>query len=261
MTKLTYSQKNLTIKTMKKQFISILLPFLVAACASSELQTPDLSAEKENLKKIALDEQQKGNFTYAANLQNQIINLDGKDADSFINLSKSLSHHGYKPESVELMENGAKSMPANEKMQLAVAQTYIENDRAKDAIPKLLAIKTLRNKEYYNALGVAYDMTGKHEMAQDTFEQGLDLTPDDGLLQNNLALSYIQDHQPEEAIKILKPLVKRPDAPAKYRHNLALAYGLSGKPEEAAKILKKDMPQKDVNDNLQSYKKMRAEQQ
>lgn len=242
-----------------KYFILCLFLATLSSCATEPGQPPELAAKKEELKKIAITAKQKGDFTQAANLENQIISLDIKDENSFINLSKTLKKQGKRAESLDILQTGEKLIPNNEKLQLATASALIENDRAAEAITKLESIKTLRNREYYNALGVANDLLKKHETAQDTFEEGLEIAPGDDLLLNNLALSYILSHEPEKGIEILKDLVENNPKP-KYRQNLALAYGVIAKPDEARKLLLKDMSKKEAEENLKTYKQIKKEQ-
>ncbi len=245
-------------ESMKNLLLAAVL-CLTACETGSGPQMMQLEAKKAELRKIANADKTKGNYSGASAVESQIISLEIDKPETFISLSNTLHKQGNKAESLDVLQTGEKLMPDNEKLKLASAIETIENNRPEEGIAKLATIKTLKNRDYYNALGVANDLIGKHDVAQDAFEDGLEVVPDDGLLLNNLALSYILDKDYNEAIKILKELVSRPDAKPKYRQNLALAYGMTAKPEEAMKLLLKDMPKKDAEENLKSYKQMREE--
>jgi len=242
---------------MKKLILASLI--CLAACQTPNSAPTQLEQKKANLRKIATTEKTKGNYSIASTLESQIIGLDVSDPESFINLSQTLHKQDRKPEALDILQTGEKLMPENEKIRLYVAIEMIENGEPEDGLAKLNTIKTLRDKDYYNAFGVANDLLSKHDIAQNAFKDGLKIAPDDGLLQNNLALSYILSREYDKAITILKDLVKRKDTKPKYRHNLALAYGMSGKYEEANKVLSTDLSRKQAEENIKAYKQMRTD--
>lgn len=249
------------MKLMKKHLI--ILSFLFLAACQTQVEPPqsaEFTAEKEELKKLVQGEKDKSDFNNAAQLETQLMSLDANKPETIISTSKVLKKQGKRAEAIQLLAIGEKLNPADEKLQLEEAIDLIEADRQAEALDKLKNIKTLRNKDYYNAKGVANDMLGDHVEAQIAFNEGLKMSPDDGLMLNNLALSYILSHKYDKAIKILKDLVKRSDAKPKYRQNLALAYGITAKPEQAYQLLIKDLPKAQADENLKFYKEIRKSQ-
>lgn len=244
---------------MKKSVFALIIGFsaFLSACQNTTAGSPQLEAQKANLRKIANSEKVEGNTTEASAIENQLINLEANEPESFLAMSKILQKQGRKQESLELLQTGEQLNPNDEKLRLALAIELIENNQNSEGLAKLKTIKTLKNKDYYNGLGVANDKLGEHEAAQDAFDEGIAKYPKDDLLKNNLALSLIFTRDYQEAIEILKPLTKKPNAKVKYRHNLALAYGMSGKYEEAAKVLSYDLNKKKVDENIKAYKEMR----
>ena len=242
-----------------KRFLLFFCLLLLANCETTPHNPPDLEAKKQELHELANSDKAKGNYIAASQLEMQIISLDVNDPKSFITLSRTLKKQGYKAKALELLQTGERLNPQDETLQLEVGKTMLENGQAQTGLDKLLAIKEIRNTDYYNSLGVAYDMVGNHELAQDTFETGLDDSPDDGLLQNNLALSYILEGSYQDAIEILEPLTKLPDAKPKYRQNLALAYAMLGRDHEAYLLLIKDIPEDQARQNIKFYNKLRAQ--
>lgn len=243
---------------MKKIFALLALVLITGCQSDIKSTTPELEAKKANLRKLAEDAKKNNDFSSAAKLESQIVSLDVNDIDSFINLSKTLKKQGQKGEALSLLQTAEKLKPTDEKIQFEVAKSLIDNEKYSDAITKLQTIKTIRTKDYYNALGISYDATGQHKIAQETLKEGLKIAPNDGLLLNNLALSYILEMRYNEAIKILEELVKRPDALPKYRQNLALAYGFNSQGDKAYELLTKDLPEKEAKENLKFYKEYRS---
>lgn len=256
-------QKKHHFQLMKKLILCGIL--ILSACQAAP-GTPEnltdnqkLEAKKVDLRRLAVSAKQRGDFNGASSLETQIMNLDTTDAQSFINLSTTLSKQGKKAEALDTAQTGERLMPQNEKLQLEVAMLMLQNNRVDDSLAKLNSFKGPKNTDYYNTLGVAYDMDGNHEVAQDTFDDGLTAFPDDELMKNNLGLSYTLSHNYVEAIKIFKDLSKNNPNKPKYRHNLAMAYALSGKKDEAMKILTKDMSKKQAEEDLETYKQMQQE--
>src|SRR6185295_1251859 len=141
----------------------------------------ELEEKKANLRKIAEEAKAKNDFNTASKMESQIIALDTSDTKSFITLSKTLKKQHHAGEALSLLQTAEKLSPTDETIQLEVAKALIENNKYAEGIQKLQSIKTLRNKEYYNALGVANDVEGNHKAAQEAFDAGLKLAPDDGL--------------------------------------------------------------------------------
>ncbi len=74
-----------------------------------------------------------------------------------------------------------------------------------------------------NGRGVAFDMLGRHDEAQQSYRQARALAPDDISVANNLAMSFILAGMPQQAVPILEPLARRADAPPRVANNLAIA--------------------------------------
>ena len=95
-----------------------------------------------------------------------------------------------------------------------------------------------KTAEYWFYLGVAYDDSGKHEEAIESYKQALRIKPDLAEVHNNLGLAYVKSGNYQEAIESLKQaLLIAPDY-AGAHNNLGLAYGKLGMYQEAIESLK-----------------------
>ena len=110
----------------------------------------------------------------------------------------------------------------------------------------------------YNGLGVASDHLGEHKAAQDYYEAGLKIFPNNLTLLNNLGLSQILSRDYDAAIATLIGAVQQTGASIRQRQNLALAYGMAGKDADAARVARIDLGPKDVQDNLAYYPILRG---
>jgi Tfp pilus assembly protein PilF/cell division septation protein DedD len=110
----------------------------------------------------------------------------------------------------------------------------------------------------YNALGVAHDLAGRHDLAQEDYRKGLALAPDQVSLRNNLGLSQALSGDFNGGIATLSDLVSRPGATARNRQNLALVYGLAGDDVHAALVARSDLDEAAVKNNLAYFTLLRS---
>lgn len=110
-----------------------------------------------------------------------------------------------------------------------------------------------RSVKAWNDLGVARDLLGHHEGAQQAYRQALGVDPQDSAAVVNLALSLAMSGRGEEGVRMLRPLASGPTASPRIRHDLAAALTMAGKRDEAAQILNADLSPADVRKALDAY--------
>jgi Flp pilus assembly protein TadD len=110
----------------------------------------------------------------------------------------------------------------------------------------------------FNAIGVAHDMSGEHDLAQQAYRKGLSLDPDHLGLRNNLGLSQALAGDYPGATATLSDLVARPGATVRYRQNLALVYGLAGDNDHATSVARADLDEAAIRNNLAYYTLLRS---
>ncbi len=118
--------------------------------------------------------------------------------------------------------------------------------------------KNTGDARIYNALGVAHDLAGRHDLAQEDYRKGLALAPDQLSLRNNLGLSQALSGDFSGGIATLSDLVSRPGATARNRQNLALVYGLAGDDVHAALVARSDLDEAAVKNNLAYFTLLRS---
>lgn len=105
----------------------------------------------------------------------------------------------------------------------------------------------------WNDLGIARDLQGHHDGAQQAYRQALGIDPQLSSAVVNLSLSLAMSGHGEEGVRMLRPLALSPNASQKIRHDLAAALAMAGRREEAAKILSADLSPEDVQRALDDY--------
>lgn len=105
-----------------------------------------------------------------------------------------------------------------------------------------------------NGLGVAYDMLGNAEQAQEAYRQGLALAPGNLALANNLGVSLALSGDSAGAIETLEAVAAMPGAGIGHRQNLAMAYGIAGFSDRARTVGRQDLDDLTVQRNLAFYR-------
>jgi Flp pilus assembly protein TadD len=109
----------------------------------------------------------------------------------------------------------------------------------------------------YSVLGVAQDMTGQHDLAQQSYRHGLELSPANIGLRNNFGMSLALAGDYGDAVTKLAEIAG-PDGAPRYRLNLALAYGLAGDDAKAAATARQVLDEQAVQNNLAFYALLRG---
>ncbi len=107
-------------------------------------------------------------------------------------------------------------------------------------------------------LGIAKDLLGQHADAQRAYRSALVLEPDRIAGQVNLGLSLAVSGDPQQALKILRPLARGSDASPRIRQDLAVALALAGDDEEAASVLHTDIPRPEALTTVTSFHMLQA---
>ena len=121
-----------------------------------------------------------------------------------------------------------------------------------------VAIGISDDPKLFGAIGITLDMTADHKAAQGYYRMGLEKTPGDLTLLNNLALSLMLDRQYDEAVSNLNRVIADPRATTRHRQNLAMVYGVAGRKDDARRVAAMDYDAATVNANLAFYELLRA---
>jgi len=181
--------------------------------------------------------------------------------DPLIALADVLWQQKKAAESAKVLEHALRMDSNNTTALRNLGRAYVAmNDPQKAQHAYMSALEIDPNSaRTLNGLAISYDMTGDYETAQQHYRAGLSLEPTNIDIKNNLAYSLITSKKYTEAIAILEPLVKNPNATERQRNNLALAYGLVGRDADAKLVLGGDHAPAQIERNIRTYAQMRGE--
>lgn len=200
-----------------------------------------------------------GDPTTAVSFYRRAMNMDPHLQAAYIGLGETLLSVGAPNEAVEAFHDALGQWPNDPAALRGLGLSLVALDRPSEAIDTLnRAIKADPSARAYSALGVAQNLLGNGDAADQAYRQGLALAPDDLDLLNNLGLSQALRGDYDAAIDTLHHVATDAKAAPRHRLNLALVLGLAGRSEDAARVARIDLDERSVKSNLAYYATLRA---
>ena len=226
---------------------------LLAACSPTTTGGPGSPA------RLAERSANAGDFQTAAAFYQQAFDANPKSVEALVGLGRSFTGLGQYARAEQALVEAQNRRPGDPAVLLELARTQLAAGRAQAALGNLdVAIrKRPRDIAIITARGIALDRLSQHTEAQQTYRRGLALDPTNFVLMSNLGLSLGLSGRTDEAITILRELVRDGAATANTRGNLALVYGLAGREREASATLAVDLNPSQIQNNLAYYRTLR----
>lgn len=180
------------------------------------------------------------------------VELTPTDAEAGVRLSAALRAMGKPDDAAQAAAAVLTLKPDHYDALLELARAQIARGQAFHAIEPLKRAQAMQPRDWrpVSLLGVAYEHTERAPQARATWEQALQLSPENAGVLTNLALSWAAAGDLPRAEGLLRRAAARPDATLKIRQNLVLVLGLQGKFAEAEQRLREDLPPEMVAVNL-----------
>jgi Flp pilus assembly protein TadD len=243
--------------------VAFVLGLLLAACqGAGPPDVHDLAQNGDTLMRVADDTAAGGDPGTAAGLYRRAAELNPQDPRPLAKLGAVLLQLRAYTEAASTYRAALKITPNPIEAELhrGLAVVLLALDQPQAALTELDAAvaKAPQDARLYNALGVAHDLLGHHDLAQQDYRNGLRLSPDNAGLRNNYALSLALSRDYPAAVATLGELAQRSDASPRHRLNLALIYGLAGDDRKAAAIARTTLDEAAVANNLAYYALLRS---
>ncbi len=206
----------------------------------------------QSLSRSASSLEVKGAYEAAANQYHSLLDHEPGNRAARLGLARNLRYSGDPNSAVQvLMQIGAdKSDDVGLLLELGKAKIALA--KAKEAIGHLKnALKAGgEDWEVYAVMGIGYDLLQSYDQAWTTYGKALKLSPGNGPVLNNMAISAALNDKLDIAIKILEeaplPVRRTPQV----RQNLAFFYGIRGDMKKAGNLAKMDLDKEAVRNNL-----------
>jgi len=185
---------------------------------------------------------------------------DPTNAGKGIAYANGLEALGQTDQQLQVLQQVSQSNPKDTKVASYYGKKLVQAGRASDALPILEAAAAAPDADYrvHSALGSAYDQQQLFDKAQGEYQKALALKPNDLSVLNNMAMSYAVQGDLKKAEATLRQAQALPNSQSQPRiqQNLALVVGLQGRFDEARKIASEDLPQDQIDANMDYLQKM-----
>src|SRR5215470_15851643 len=229
-----------------------------ASGATAGNLAPEQSAD--TMLKIADETRAGGDLANAVALYRRAHELAPRDPVPLARAGDTLAQMQAYTEAADSYQAALSIDPSNPDLHRGFANVLLALGKPQLALAHLeiAASKNSGDPRIYNALGVAHDLAGRHDLAQQDYRKGLALAPDQLSLRNNLGLSQALSGDFNGGIATLSDLASRPGATPRNRQNLALVYGLAGDDVHAALVARTDLDEAAVRNNLAYFTLLRS---
>jgi Flp pilus assembly protein TadD len=246
-------------RTSRVMTVMVAVSILTACTGPHSTETPEtteMASKQQSLLRIAEATRAAGDIPSTIDLYKQIIRDDASGINGHLKLAELYLLMNQDESAIKTLKAAQKRQTNNSQIAALLAKAHIaENQpaRALTVLQPALAQQNVDNRlALLNYQGIAFDMTGEHKQAQDSFNRAMRLAPPDAInLPNNLAMSYLLSSEYEQAAKIWEDLLAAGHDNATLRQNLALAYGMLGKDDEARALGVTDLTTEQAEENIQ----------
>ena len=202
--------------------------------------------------------EKEGDFDTAANYWAQAYALDSSDVGAAVRFARTKRYAGAPNQVVDGVLRILPSHPNNAELRSELGKSLIAIGKADAAIEHLMAATKAGGGKWsdYSALGVAYDRTGKHDLANEAYVNAFKRSPNNPVVLNNHALSRAMAGDLDTAIALIDQATRVPGANIQIRQNKAMILGMAGKFSEAQEIAAIDLPSDMAEKNVEFYRQM-----
>ena len=238
----------------------LVVAILLSGCASDA--NPGARAFRETLRQVAATAEAEGDYAAAANHYRNLVDRRPDDIDATLGLARNLRYSSRVKLAVEVLDHFAATFGDTVPFVVERGKANLAIGNVNEAIGFLATAraKDERNWEIYAALGIAYDLTESFDKARESYGRALQLSKDNPVVLNNMAISAALSGDVERAIATLENAPQAARHSPQIRQNLALFYGIKGDMEKAEALAKMDLDEASVRNNLAVFSRFRASQ-
>lgn len=173
----------------------------------------------------------RGDLNLAAGICNRAHEINPTDPAPLVQLARVMNDLEQPASAEEAYRAALLLDPEQTDALYGLGKIYIDQQRYDRALEplELAAQQDTADPRIYNALGVIKDQQGQHTEAQVYYRQGLDHSPRNVSLRNNLGLSMVLDGQPDAGLAMLRDVAAEPAAGATAGRNLEMASQIAAK--------------------------------
>ena len=231
--------------------IAILLVVLLAACAGPKQQ--DLADRPPGLG-VAQAALTSGAPGVALQICMDTAQREPKNLAAQLCLGDALTALGRTADAEVSFERAQRMAPEDPGVLMGLGRLRLATD---PLVAEALFVHVLKvapnNALAWNDIGIARDLQGRHQEAQEAYGRALGIDPSMGAAEVNLALSMAMSGRADEAVRRLRRIADAPSASPRLRQDLAAALAMANQSDEAAKLLRGDLSAEEIDQAIAAY--------
>jgi Flp pilus assembly protein TadD len=244
---------------------TLLLPLLacaalaLAACEQRPGQDIE-SAVNESLRQTALRSEAAGAWSEALVSYRNLYQRTPTDPAVASGYIRALRNAGQVEEAARTGADALGKIPDHPKVLAEYGKARLAAHDPQGALPLLRAAAAHDANDWslFSAIGVATDLLGDQQAAQDAYLKALELSPGNPVVTNNFALSLALAGNIDGGIAKIEGLGPGMRRLPQSKQSLALLYALKGEVAKAEPLVRDGLPEKIASDNLAYYRKLNA---
>ncbi len=246
-------------------FVLVLLSVLASGCANlpvpeaanggsnkadqagdadkSDGQVADVN-KSESLVRLADDIEAHGGNDTALKLYQQAVAVSGNAPDANVRLGDAYMRADQIKPAIEAYRAALIKEPSDDNALLGLGAALVRRGLLDEGLADLAkAAPSLNTGMAYNRLGVAQIMAGHFADAQDSFEKGRAVAPDDLDIATNLALAAALAGDADKAATLAHEIAQSPAAEERHRRDLVVVLGLIGRSGDEMRAVAPELSQ------------------
>ncbi|RAU21138.1 pilus assembly protein TadD [Paramagnetospirillum kuznetsovii] len=226
---------------------ALFLILLLTACSGMNIgdeQRSVAQAVEPSLRAAAAAAEANRDYKGAVQHLTTLYQRRDDDRDIGVALARNLRYGGQAQQAADVMQGQLIRFPRDADTLVELGKDYLAADRLGLSVKSLeQALGVAPNRwDAHAALAVALDAQGRGAEALAAYGRALELSPDNPMVLNNLALSQALAGKLDEALATMTRAADLPAATAQIRQNLALLLALKGDSAQAEKLVRQDLP-------------------
>jgi Flp pilus assembly protein TadD len=175
-----------------------------------------------------------------------------EDLTAAMNFARNLRMMGGARQAVAVLKEVVMKAPDDPRVMAEYGKALTAAGRAKEGLPFLVRAVQMKGDDWttLSAYGVALDQTGSHLAAIEAYQSALAISPNNPVIESNIAMSQVLLGRVDQAEVTLRRLVARPDATPQMRQNLAMIEAMKGNLVEAEQLAREDLPPGEATSNI-----------
>lgn len=196
-------------------------------------------------------------YETAAGIYGRLYESRPEDGGVLTAFIRNMRYSGRAKEIVGYVENQTPQMLTDQNVKFEYAKALLAAGRKAESLTVLNELRTQMPDQWrlFSAIGIAADSLEKYDEAMVAYRTALQLSPNNEVVLNNMAMSEASAGHLLEAIDTLEKAAGINRKNPHIRQNLALLYAINGDVARAQTLAEMDLDVSDVETNLSFYRR------